>query len=115
MRVMSRLLERMGHRVTPATTAQAALAAARTDGLDLLVCDLGLPDASGLDVMRQLRHRFAGRAIALTGYGMESDVRASFEAGFTEHITKPVDGEALQAALRRVAFSSGVAPPQERS
>ena len=103
MRVMSRLLERMGHRVTAASTAQAALAAAKADGLDLLVCDLGLPDASGLDVMRQLRPKFAGRAIALTGYGMDSDIRASLEAGFTEHITKPVDGDALAAALRRVA------------
>lgn len=103
LRAMSKLLERMGHRVTSAATAQAALAAARQDGLDLLVCDLGLPDGSGLDVMRQLRRKFAGRAIALTGYGMEADIRASLAAGFAEHITKPVDSEALQAAMRRVA------------
>jgi signal transduction histidine kinase/CheY-like chemotaxis protein len=112
MRAMSRLLSYMGHRVTTATSAASAIAAAGQDGLDLLVCDLGLPDGSGLDVMRRVRNRFQGRAIALTGYGMESDVQASREAGFTEHLTKPVDSLALENALRRVA---GPAAPPRRA
>ena len=49
-----------------------------------------------------LRHQYADRAIALTGFGMESDILASREAGFTEHLTKPVDLAALSAAIRRV-------------
>jgi CheY-like chemotaxis protein len=101
--VMTKLLRSLGHRVTGATTVAAATAAARQDGFDLIISDLGLPDGSGLDVMRQVRERYAGRAIALTGYGMESDVAASREAGFTEHLTKPVDLAALEAAIRRVA------------
>jgi CheY-like chemotaxis protein len=57
---------------------------------DLLVSDVGLPDGTGLDLMRRLRPQFEGRAIALTGYGMESDISAAHEAGFTTHLTKPV-------------------------
>ena len=47
----------------------------------------------------------ARRAIALTGYGMESDVAASLEAGFIQHLTKPVDLAAYEAAIRRVSGS----------
>jgi PAS domain S-box-containing protein len=106
LRIMSKLLRGLGHRVTGASTVASATAAARQDGFDLIISDLGLPDGSGLDVMRQLRDRFEGRAIALTGYGMESDVAASRDAGFVEHITKPVDLNKLQLAIRRVT-----APP----
>lgn len=49
--------------------------------------------------MRQVRHRYEGRAIALTGYGMESDIANSREAGFAKHLTKPVDLAALEAAI----------------
>ncbi len=101
--VMSKLLRSLGHRVIGATTVASAADAANHDGFDVIISDLGLPDGSGLDVMRQLRDRYAGRAIALTGYGMESDVAASREAGFAEHLTKPVDLAALQAAIQRVA------------
>ena len=100
--VMSKLLRGLGHQVTSATTVATAAAAARQNGFDLIISDLGLPDGSGLDVMRQVRERYAGRAIALTGYGMESDIAASREAGFAEHLTKPVDMAALEAAIRRV-------------
>ena len=103
LRVMERLLRQIGHRVIGVTTVASATAAANHDGFDLIISDLGLPDGSGLDVMRALRDRYAGRAIALTGYGMESDIAASREAGFAEHLTKPVDLAALDAAIRRVA------------
>jgi CheY-like chemotaxis protein len=105
LRIMSKLLRGLGHRVTGATTVASATAAARQDGFDLIISDLGLPDGSGLDVMRQLRDRYEGRAIALTGYGMESDITASREAGFAEHITKPVDLKKLQTAIQRVTAS----------
>jgi signal transduction histidine kinase/CheY-like chemotaxis protein len=107
LRIMSKLLRGLGHRVTGATTVASATAAARQDGFDLIISDLGLPDGSGLDVMRQLRDRFEGRAIALTGYGMESDIAASRDAGFVEHITKPVDLTKLQGAIERVTAPHG--------
>lgn len=102
LRALSRLLMQMGHRVTPATSVASALAAAGLSQFDLLISDLGLPDGSGLDVMRRLREPFKDRAIALTGYGMESDIAASRDAGFVEHLIKPVDVEQLNDAIARV-------------
>ena len=104
--VMTKLLRGLGHRVTGVSTVASATAAANRDGFDVIISDLGLPDGSGLDVMRQLRERYAGRAIALTGYGMESDVVSSRDAGFAEHLTKPVDLAALQGAIHRVAAAA---------
>jgi signal transduction histidine kinase/CheY-like chemotaxis protein len=106
LRVMERLLRRIGHRVTGVTSVASATAAASQNGFDLIISDLGLPDGSGLDVMRELRPKYSGRAIALTGYGMDSDISASRDAGFAEHLTKPVDLADLDAAIRRVARSS---------
>jgi signal transduction histidine kinase/ActR/RegA family two-component response regulator len=103
LRAMERLLRQIGHRVTSARSVATATVTGANDGYDVLISDLGLPDGSGLDIIRQLRDRYAGRAIALTGYGMESDVTASREAGFTEHLTKPIDAAALAAAIERLA------------
>ena len=102
LRVLEKLLRQIGHRVTGTTTVTTALAAAAQDAFDLIISDLGLPDGSGLDVMRRLRHDFAGRAIALTGYGMDADVAASRAAGFALHLTKPVDLAQLESAIDRV-------------
>ena len=110
LKAMMRLLRHLGHRVTGATSVASATAAARQDGYDVIISDLGLPDGSGLDVIRALRDRYAGRAIALTGYGMESDIAASRDAGFAEHLTKPVDLDALEAAIARI-----IATPRPRA
>jgi signal transduction histidine kinase/CheY-like chemotaxis protein len=101
--VMVKLLKGLGHRVTGVGSVASAKAMAKQSRYDVIISDLGLPDGSGLDVMRELKGDYGGRAIALTGYGMESDVTASREAGFAEHLTKPVDLAALQAAIHRVA------------
>ena len=71
---------------------------------DLLVSDLGLPDGSGHDLMRELRqrgHKFPG--IALSGYGQEEDIRRSREAGFAAHLTKPASREAVVETVASVA------------
>jgi CheY-like chemotaxis protein len=111
LRVMEKLLRRIGHRVTGVMSVASATAAAGQDGFDVIISDLGLPDGSGLDVMRQLREKFEGRAIALTGYGMQSDIAASREAGFSEHLTKPVDLTALEAAISRLPAASSRTTP----
>ena len=100
--VLTRLLRHSGHTVTATPSVATARAAAQQQKFDLLLSDLGLPDGSGLELMRELRDDYAGRAIALTGYGMEADVRASRDAGFTEHLTKPIDVAVLEAAVHRV-------------
>jgi CheY-like chemotaxis protein len=52
--------------------------------------------------MSRLRDRHGVRGIALSGYGMEDDMRQSREAGFVDHVVKPVDVAHLEAVLRRV-------------
>ena len=77
-----------------------ALKALDASGFDLLISDLGLPDQSGLDLMQELRQRGnALKGIALSGYGREEDMRRSQEAGFSVHLTKPVDADALVQAV----------------
>jgi DNA-binding response OmpR family regulator len=68
-----------------------------------VVSDLGLPDGDGLDLMRQLRDQYGLRGIALSGYGHDQDIRESREAGFIEHLVKPIDFARLEAAVRRVS------------
>ena len=99
---MADLLGARGHRVTVARTLAEARAAADRESFDLLVSDLGLPDGSGHELMRELGARGL-RGIALSGYGMEDDLRKSREAGFERHLIKPVSPQALEAAIQQVA------------
>jgi PAS domain S-box-containing protein len=102
---MAELLRLIGHEVVVAGSVAAGLAAAHAadGGIDLVVSDLGLPDGSGHDLMRELKERYGWKGIALSGYGMEDDVRRSRDAGFARHLTKPVALEALRDAIRQVA------------
>jgi len=101
-RAMGRLLEHLGHKVTLADSVAGALDAFAARKFDVLVSDIGLPDGSGLDLMRQLRQTHAVRGIALSGFGMEEDLQKSREAGFARHLTKPVSFERLEAAIREL-------------
>lgn len=100
LRVMSRLLTKKGHRVTAVSSVISAIEAAERERFDLLVSDIGLPDGSGLDVMRAIRTRTPTKGIAFSGYGMDDDIRKSEEAGFFAHLTKPVDFSRLDAMIR---------------
>lgn len=110
LQAMSRLLAMMGHLVTAVDTAADADRAARTAKFDLLISDIGLPDESGLDLMKRLRPHFTSRAIALSGYGTEKDVQAAREAGFSEHLTKPVQIAQLKAAIGRLVAARKTPP-----
>ena len=103
-RLMAKLLKGLGHDVTTAGTIAEALERAEAGHFELIVSDIGLPDGSGLELMKRVVAR-RGRvpAIALTGYGMEEDIQRSREAGFTAHMTKPIDFTKLEAMIRQVA------------
>jgi CheY-like chemotaxis protein len=104
LRLMARLIRGLGHAVTTAGTIASAYEVFEAGEFDLIVSDIGLPDGTGLELMRRvvaLRGRIA--AIALTGYGMEDDIIRSREAGFTAHMTKPIDFNKLEAMIRQVA------------
>ena len=103
---LAELLRISGHGVAVANSVAEALATARTTGagnggIDLVISDLGLPDGSGLELMRELSSRYGLRGIALSGYGMDEDVRKSRDAGFLMHITKPVNVHVLEEAILR--------------
>ncbi|MBA2479158.1 MAG: response regulator [Planctomycetes bacterium] len=106
-KVMTLLLSSFGHQVTHARTVADAIAIATADKPDLLISDIGLPDASGLDLMRRLRALYPQlTGIVISGYGAADDVRQSSEAGFSKHLTKPFNDRALQEAIERVSADS---------
>ncbi|MEA2600281.1 MAG: hypothetical protein QOF89_1273 [Acidobacteriota bacterium] len=109
LEVMAALLEMAGHDVNTAPDLRSARALAASHEFDLVVSDLGLPDGTGFDLMRELRDLYGLKGIAVSGYGMEEDLRRSREAGFLEHLVKPVDVEKLKAALARAVPSAGTA------
>jgi PAS domain S-box-containing protein len=96
------LKRRFGHKVTTATNAAEALSTAASHAFDLVISDLGLPDASGQVLMGQLKLLYKLKGICLSGYGMEDDVRKAHDAGFEHHLTKPVDIDKLESLIRQV-------------
>ena len=112
-RVLLRLLERSGYEVGHAETVAAAEQLAEQRRFDLLISDLGLPDGSGLDLMRRLGSRHGVRGIALSGYGMDEDLAATRAAGFVEHLIKPVDPERLRLAVARLVSAPNDAATSE--
>jgi signal transduction histidine kinase len=101
-RVMARLLRQLSHRVATAPDMASALEVATTQPFDLLISDVGLPDGSGLDLMRQLKDQYGIPGIAVTGYGMEEDIRLCREAGFIAHLTKPISATQLEQAIAQL-------------
>ncbi len=73
----------------------------------MLVSDLGLPDGTGDDLLRELRETTPTLpAIAFSGYGATADVESTTAAGFAAHLVKPVDLDDLVATIRRVVDQS---------
>jgi CheY-like chemotaxis protein len=101
--LLKRLLEASGCAVETAGSVAEATEAAERECFDILVSDLGLPDGTGCDLMRSLRERYPLKGIAMSGYGMDEDLRKSLEAGFSEHLVKPVDISALERAILKLA------------
>jgi CheY-like chemotaxis protein len=103
---MEKLLRMSGYVVRSAGTVAEALELAAAERFDVLVSDIGLPDASGYELMRELKARYGVHGIALSGYGMEEDARRSREAGFDDHIVKPVSVPQLRAAIARMTAAA---------
>lgn len=106
-KVLGLLLKGFGFRVTVAPTVQEGLALAKQKRFDLLISDIGLPDGTGADLVRQLREYQDIPAIALSGYGMEDDIRRSYEAGFADHLIKPINLRHLEATIERLLGCRG--------
>jgi CheY-like chemotaxis protein len=93
------ILKQKGHSVKSAATAEEALNLAGRQVFDLVISDLGLPDFSGTKLMTILRERHSLRGVALSGYGMEEDIRKSKSSGFDRHLVKPVDPAKIDQLL----------------
>ena len=102
-RSLTNLLSRRGYHVQSARTLQSAHDLSVKEKFDVLISDLGLPDGSGIDLMRRLNSEGPLLGIALTGFGMEDDIRKSHEAGFRHHLVKPIDLNKLDSIIQESA------------
>lgn len=100
---MAQLLRTSGHHVVIANSVATAIDFAAIEPYDLVLSDLGLPDGSGLDLMRELSRRHGLKGIAISGYGMQADIEKSREAGFLEHIVKPVNIQKLEELIDSIS------------
>jgi CheY-like chemotaxis protein len=100
---LKNLLTRRHFDVQAAGSAAEAREIARVQPPDLIVSDIGLPDADGCALLQELRRASPGLpGIALSGYGMDEDMARTRAAGFVEHLTKPVNVGALERAIERI-------------
>ncbi len=99
------LLELLGHVVDIAEDGASALNVLRERLVDLVLCDIGLPDMSGYALARAIRAEGAlsgGILCAVTGYGRAEDRQQALDAGFDAHLTKPISVKVLQEVIARL-------------
>ena len=110
-RVLKRLLEEDRHVVDVATDGASGLDFAESDGIEIVILDVGLPDVSGLEVARRLRKRGSEVAILmLTARDTVNDRVAGLDAGADDYLVKPFAYEELAARLRALARRSEPGP-----
>jgi signal transduction histidine kinase len=98
---LEKLLVRRGHLVAATHNVRSAMEASVRNKFDLLISDIALPDGSGMDLMKQLRAISKIPGIAISGFGNNGDIERSLQAGFSEHLIKPIKLENLEAAIER--------------
>jgi CheY-like chemotaxis protein len=102
---LAMLLKLTGHETRVAYDGLGAVEAAQSFRPDLVLLDLGLPKLSGFEACRQIRDQTWGKRtmmVALTGWGQEEDRCRSRDAGFDDHLVKPVDHAVLTRLLSRL-------------
>jgi len=102
-RSLTNLLRRRGYHVQSALNFQSALDLGTKHEFDVLISDLALPDGNGTDLMQTLHSTRPLLGIALTGFGMEDDIRKCREAGFQHHLVKPIDLNKLDLLIQESA------------
>jgi CheY-like chemotaxis protein len=104
--MMTMLLEHSGAEVRSARNAPVALEALTDDPADVVIADVGLPQMDGYAFVRAMRARgMTVPAVALTGYASAADRAQAIEAGFNDHLGKPVVPEELVQVITRAARS----------
>ena len=103
LRTLSHLLTHFGHDISVADCSQSAKDIVDCKQFDVVLSDIALPDGSGYDVITHAKQKQSVKGVALTGFGMDEDIRRSKEAGFDFHLTKPVDFAELRSVLGQLA------------
>jgi CheY-like chemotaxis protein len=99
---LQQLLMRRNYEVVTAASMSEARQQMEKERVDFVISDIGLPDGNACELMQELRTKHGLTGIALTGYGMESDIARSHAAGFIIHLTKPLRVQSLDEALAKV-------------
>src|SRR6266487_4038603 len=105
---LEKLLVRRGYLVAATHSMRSAMETAVRNKFDLLISDVALPDGTGMELMMQLRAISNIPGIAISGFGNNGDVERSLQAGFSEHLIKPVKLDTLQAAIERALQGAAV-------
>jgi PAS domain S-box-containing protein len=113
--VMSEILRSQGYIVQTCASVSEATRLARENNFDLILSDVGLPDGTGIDLIRAIRLHSKVPAIALTGFGMDQDTASFREAGFNVHLTKPVNLQRLLIAINDLTASQRSAEARARN
>jgi CheY-like chemotaxis protein len=103
---LMKFLKGVGYQVFVATDMMSAVCLASSIQFDLLLSDLALPDGSGWELLKQLNAKGHIRAIALSAHNLPEDLKRSAEAGFVEHLAKPLAPDKLCAAIERAAVAA---------
>ena len=98
---LEKLLARRGHLVAVSHDVRSAMEAALRNKFDLLISDIALPDGTGMDLMVKMRAIANVPGIAISGFGNNGDIERSLQAGFSEHLIKPIKLDNLEAAIER--------------
>jgi PAS domain S-box-containing protein len=107
---LAMLLKIKGYEVGTAYDGEQAVEAAGTLRPDVVLLDIGMPKLNGYEACCRIREQPWGQGmflIALTGWGQEEDRRRTEEAGFNEHMVKPVDPAALMKLLAGLSAEQG--------
>src|SRR5215469_5842863 len=106
--LLKRLLESAGAAVHLAGSAEDGMAQLLIKPVDVLICDIGMPDGDGFSLMRRIRalndsHKSGVAAVALTAYARMEDRTEAIRSGFQNHLPKPVEPMELLAVVRSLA------------
>jgi len=103
--MLSVLMTHAGYEVSTASSAQQAIALASENQFDVIISDIGMPEMNGYELAQAIRLLPGYETVpmvAVTGYSMFDDRSRSLTAGFSEHVTKPIDPRAFLELIEQL-------------